>query len=217
MKHCNSCNIDINTEEKVCPLCQARLTGECTPVFPVPSVKKMDLFLNILLYLVIIGIAATGYIDYYPDKTFTYSIYALCGGISGYVLFRYFVKKVRKDLIGFFFNISIICLILLSGWYYFTRWQLIMDYIIPGITIVDLVASTIMALILKQKYTRKYVHIIVMNVFFGFVPLLLVLLKIAADPMLAQISMILAIVTILGLIIFDFNSLKEEIARMFFI
>ncbi|MBR6072907.1 MAG: hypothetical protein IKP76_01120 [Bacilli bacterium] len=217
MKHCNNCNIDINTDEKVCPLCQSRLTGDCTPIFPVPSIKKLDLFLNILLYLVIIGIAAVGYIDYYPDKTFTYSIYVLCGGISGYILLRYFFKKARKDWISFFFNTSIICLILLAGWYYFTRFQLIMDYIVPGITIFDLVFSTIMALILKQRYTRKYIHIIVMNVFFGFVPLLLVLLHLAQDPMLPQISMILAVVTILGLIIFDFNSLKEEIARMFFI
>ena len=217
MKHCNSCNIDINTDEKVCPLCQSRLTGTCTPIFPVPSIKKLDLFLNILLYLVIIGIAATGYVDYYPDKAFSYSIYVLCGGISGYILLRYFFKKARKDWISFFFNTSFICMILLAGWYYFTKFQLIMDYIIPGITIFDLVFSTIMAIILKQSYTRKYIHIIVMNVIFGFIPLLLVLLHLAQDPMLAQISMISSVVTILGLIIFDFNSLKEEISRMFFI
>ena len=217
MKHCNSCNIDVNTDEKVCPLCQSRLTGECTPVFPMPAVKKLDIFLKILLYIVIIGILATGFIDYYPDKAFSYSIYALLGGVSGYILLVYILKKARKDWISFFFNISVISIILLSIWFYFTRIQLIMDYFIPGITIFDLVFSTIMALILRQKYTRKYIHIIVMNIFFGFIPLLLVLLHLSTDMLLAQISMILAVITIIGLIIFDFNSLKEEIARMFFI
>ena len=217
MKHCNNCDIDINSDEKVCPLCQSRLTGECTPVFPMPSIKKTDLFLKILLYVVIIGILAAGFIDYQMNQKITYSIYVLLGGLSGFILLRFIIRKARKDWISFFFNIMLISIILLSVWYYFTRIPLIMDYIIPGITIFDLVVSTVMALILREKYTRKYMHIVLMNVFFGFIPVLLVLLHLSVDIMLAQISMILAVVTILGLILFDFNSLREEIARMFFI
>ena len=217
MKHCNSCNIDINTDEKVCPLCQTKLVGECTPIFPVPSIQKNSLILKILFFILLISVVATGYIDYTTNHAITYSLYALLGAATIYILFRYILMKARKDLIGFFFNILLLSIILLSVWYYFTRFSFITNYVIPGITIFDLVSSTIMALILKQKYTRKYIHIIIMNIFFGFIPVLLVLLKLSSDMMLAQISMILAVITIIGLILFDFNSLKEEISRMFFI
>ena len=49
MKHCNNCQIDFNTNEKVCPLCQSKLQGTCKSVYPTLSTKRNDLLLKIML------------------------------------------------------------------------------------------------------------------------------------------------------------------------
>jgi hypothetical protein len=56
-----------------------------------------------------------------------------------------------------------------------------------------------------------------MNVLFSLIPVILVLTNIADDLILAHISFICAVISILGLIVFDFSSLKEEVYKMFYI
>ena len=49
MKHCSNCKLDINTDEKICPLCQSKLAGISKPVFPVLKTRRNDLLLKRLL------------------------------------------------------------------------------------------------------------------------------------------------------------------------
>jgi hypothetical protein len=106
-------------------------------------------------------------------------------------------------------------IILLFIWYGVTRVDLIASILIPSITIFDLLLSTILALILRQKYIRKYIHVIFMNALLSAIPALLVLLHITNDLVIAHISFAFAVVTVIYLIIFDYTSLKDEILKMF--
>ena len=56
-----------------------------------------------------------------------------------------------------------------------------------------------------------------MNCVISLIPVILVLTKITNDLLLAHIAFGFAVISILWLIVFDFNSLKEEIIKMFYI
>lgn len=217
MKHCNNCKIDFNTVEKVCPLCQSKLTGTCKSVFPVLKINRNDLLLKIVLFISVVAAFINCYIDYMIHNKITYSSFVILGVVTFYVLLKYILKSVHKDLLSVFYNMVFVVIILLFVWFYFTKLSIIPSIIIPIITMVDLLMSSLVALILRQKYIRKYIHVIFMNCVISLIPVILVFTKITDDLVLAHISFGCAVISIIGLIIFDFNSLKEEIYKMFYI
>jgi hypothetical protein len=110
-----------------------------------------------------------------------------------------------------------IVIILLFIWYGITKTNELVSIVIPIIIIIDLLLSTLLAVILRKNYIRKYIHVILMNVLFTFIPVLLVFFKFTTNLLTIHISFIFAVITVFYLIVFDFNSLKEEIHKMFHI
>ena len=217
MKHCNKCDININTNEKYCPLCQAKLEGKSNSVYPTLKNKTIDFVLKIILFISLVSIFINCYIDYVVNNKLTYSLFVILGVLSFYVLVRYIFKNVHKDLLSVFYNILLIIIILLFIWFGVTREDVIASIVIPSLTIFDLLASTVLALVLRKNYIRKYIHVILMNIILSFVPIILVFTKVTNDLVIAHIAFIFAIVTILYLVVFDYSSLKEEIFKMFHI
>ena len=217
MKHCKKCDININTNERNCPLCQSKLEGKCVSVYPELNIRVIDTILRFVLFFSLVVIFINGYTDYIINNKFTYSIFVLLGIFTFYVLIRYILKSVHKDLLNVFYNIMLIVIVLLFIWYGFTKLSIIISVIIPSIVIFDLVLSTLLALILRKNYIRKYIHVIFMNILLSFIPTLLVTLKITNDLIISHIAFIFAMITVFYLIVFDFNSLKEEVKKMFYI
>ena len=217
MKHCNKCNVSINTDEKYCPLCQAKLEGKSSSVYPTLKSKKIDIVLRFILFFSLVAIFINCYIDFCVNNKLTYSLFVLLGVLSFYILIRYIFKSVHKDLLGVFYNIMLIIIILLFVWFGFTKSSIIASIIIPSIVIFDLLLSTILALILRKNYIRKYIHVIFMNILLSFVPVILVLTKVSSDLIISHIAFGFAMVTVLYLIVFDFNQLKDEVLKMFHI
>ena len=217
MKHCNKCNVSINTDEKYCPLCQAKLEGKSSSVYPTLRSKSIDIILRFILFFSLVAIFINCYIDYIVNKKLTYSIFVILGVISFYILIKYILKSVHKDLLGVFYNITLIIIILLFVWFGFTKSSIIASIIIPSIVIFDLLLSTILALILRKNYIRKYIHVIFMNILLSFVPVILVLTKVSSDLIISHIAFGFAMITVLYLIVFDFNQLKDEVLKMFHI
>ena len=217
MKHCNKCNVDINTNEKYCPLCQSKLDGKSNSVYPTLKSKKIDIVLRFILFFSLVAIFINCYIDYVVNNKLTYSLFVILGVLSFYILIRYIFKSVHKDLLGVFYNIMLIIIILLFIWFGFTKSSIIASIIIPSIVIFDLLLSTILALILRKNYIRKYIHVIFMNILLSFVPVILVFTKVSSDMICNHIAFGFAMITTLYLIVFDFNQLKEEVQKMFYI
>ena len=155
MKHCNKCDVDINTNEKYCPLCQAKLEGKNSSVYPVLKSKAIDVILKIILFISLVSIFINCYIDYVINNKLTYSIFVILGVVSFYILIKYIFKSVHKDLLSVFYNIMLIVIILLFIWFGATKTDVIVSIIIPSITIFDLLLSTILALILRKTSNRE--------------------------------------------------------------
>jgi hypothetical protein len=141
----------------------------------------------------------------------------MLGVLSFYIVVRYIFKSIHKNLLNVFYNIMMIVIILLFIWYGITKTNELVSIVIPIIIIIDLLLSTLLAVILRKNYIRKYIHVILMNVLFTFIPVLLVFFKFTTNLLTIHISFIFAVITVFYLIVFDFNSLKEEIHKMFHI
>lgn len=215
MKHCPSCDININTNEKYCPLCQNKLEGKCISVYPTLISKKKNFWLKLILFLVINTIFICCYINYLISSTITWSIWIIPACISGYILFYYFMTSYYKDYYRLFNRLIFIIILLSFIWYFVTKSTIITNIIIPTLCVVLLILSSSFALTLKEKYIRKYIDTIFNNILISLVPLVLVKTGIATNKLGAYISFALAIITILGLIIFDYNEIKEEIKKIF--
>ena len=217
MKYCNKCDCNINTNEKYCPLCQAKLEGKSNSVYPTLSGRRIDFILRIILFFSIVAIFLCGYIDYMVNNQFTYSIFVLLGVVTFYILIRYIFKSVHKDLLSVLYNIMLMIIVLLFIWFWFTKSSIIASIIIPSIVIFDLLLSTILALILRKNYIRKYIHVIFMNILFSIIPVILVKLHLSNDLVISHIAFVFAIITTIYLIIFDYTALKDEVQKMFYI
>ena len=217
MKHCNKCDVDINTNEKYCPLCQAKLEGKNSSVYPVLKSKAIDVILKIILFISLVSIFINCYIDYVINNKLTYSIFVILGVVSFYILIKYIFKSVHKDLLSVFYNIMLIVIILLFIWFGATKTDVIVSIIIPSITIFDLLLSTILALILRKNYIKKYIYVIFMNILLSIIPVILVFANITNDLVIAHIAFIFAMITVFYLVVFDYQSLKEEVQKMFYI
>jgi hypothetical protein len=217
MKHCDKCDIDINTNEKVCPICQAKIKGESNSVYPKLKNQTVDIVLKFIAFFSLVAVFISGYIDYIVNNKLTFSLFVMLGVLSFYIVVRYIFKSIHKNLLNVFYNIMMIVIILLFIWYGITKTNELVSIVIPIIIIIDLLLSTLLAVILRKNYIRKYIHVILMNVLFTFIPVLLVFFKFTTNLLTIHISFIFAVITVFYLIVFDFNSLKEEIHKMFHI
>ena len=217
MKHCDKCDIDINTNEKVCPICQAKIKGESNSVYPKLKNQTVDIVLKFIAFFSLVAVFISGYIDYIVNNKLTFSLFVMLGVLSFYIVVRYIFKSIHKNLLNVFYNIMMIVIILLFIWYGITKTNELVSIVIPIIIIIDLLLSTLLILILRKNYIRKYIHVILMNVLFTFIPVLLVFFKFTTNLLTIHISFIFAVITVFYLIVFDFNSLKEEIHKMFHI
>jgi hypothetical protein len=217
MKHCDKCDIDINTNEKVCPICQAKIKGESNSVYPKLKNQTVDIVLKFIAFFSLVAVFISGYIDYIVNNKLTFSLFVMLGVLSFYIVVRYIFKSIHKNLLNVFYNIMMIVIILLFIWYGITKTNELVSIVIPIIIIIDLLLSTLLAVILRKNYIRKYIHVILMNVLFTFIPVLLVFFKFTTNLLTIHISFIFAVITVFYLIVFDFNSLKEEINKMFHI
>ena len=216
MKHCDSCRLDINTDSKICPLCNSKLTGECTPVFPVLNTKKKDLLLLIVFIVSLIIIAFDMYVDYMNNNKISYSVFIFIGVAIFYILLRYLIKSVYKNpLIVFYIFISVIDVILYLCLYY-THVLMLRD-IIPIMVLTNVVLSIFLALSLKKDSPRKYIYVLLIDLFFMMCSLGLLIINKVGNSILLHSSIWGTLGIILGLFLINIKSIKEELIKVFYI
>jgi hypothetical protein len=106
-------------------------------------------------------------------------------------------------------------MILLIIWYAATKSKYIVNLVIPGLCILELLFNDIVTFIIKRKHKSKYLGILIANVVVSFVPMILILFKIIDFYYIAHAALLLSIINILILVLFDFSDLKEELMMIF--
>lgn len=211
---CNVCDVEVNSRGKRCPICGNELQGTVKEYVYPHIRRKKNLPVKVLLFLSLVTVLLTGYIDYQFNSKFTWSIYVLLGVVTNFISINYILKSY-KDVFGLLGRYGFIVIVLCYIWYLFTGVSFIPNYVIPGLCIAELIFSDVIALIFKRKKIKKYVGILITNVLLALVPSLLLFFNISTINIVAHISILFSIINILVLVLFDFNDVKDEITMIF--
>ena len=211
---CNNCGVEVNSRGKRCPLCNNPLEGKVKS-YAFPDIKrKKNTFLKVVLLISIIALLITGYIDFEFNGKYTWSRIVLLALISNYITL-YYITNSYKDVLLLLCRYGFVVIGTIFVWYYFIRWSFIPNIIIPSLCLVELIFSDVVAFIMKRNHIRKYLSVLLSNIFLSFVPMILVIFNITTIDILAHISILLSIVNLIALILFDYNDVKEEIIMIF--
>ncbi len=216
MKRCNSCNIEINTKDKYCPLCQNILIGkEYEMMFPDNvRYKTGSLVLKIVLFSSIVILLISGFIELLCTSRLRITLIIGLGLITNFIALYYIIKN-SSNIYRMIGKYGLIIIILLIIWYIFIRNKVITNYIIPSVCILELIFNFVIGLIFRKNYLIKYSGQMVMNIFLLLLPILLVAFKQTTNNIMSYLCCLFSIISISFLLIFFYEDIKEELHKIF--
>lgn len=215
MKKCNSCNIKFNTTEKVCPLCQNKLVGSAEGVFPINYKYKGNVMLNkVMLFLSLTIFIICTFVDYQLNQEFTWSIVVGLALITNFIITNAIIRSY-KDTIGMLGKYGVVLMIIFFIWYFYTKEPVITNYLIPLLCLIEQGLSIVIGAIMRNTYIFRYFKIILINVVLSLIPVLLVSFDLVTKPLLAYICAMVSAITLIGIVIFYYEDLKDELSRIF--
>ncbi len=213
MKTCKNCQIKFVTTEELCPLCQNGLSGKSSSVFPSNVRYKTGSFLlKLLLFLSIMVVLLVGFIEFLVRKQFYYTWFVGGGLFTNYIII-YFTLKKRQNVLGLFLQYGFIFVVLSFLWYLGTGYHVIPNFIIPSICIFELLFNSITFIVLKNNYIVNYFSFVLLNLLLLLFPVLLLLFHVITFPILSYICFFLSLVILVGLLIFYFDEIIEELKK----
>lgn len=216
MKNCTNCNIKFNTEDKYCPLCQNKLQGKNEhKIFP-PNIrlKTNTLLLKLLIYMSLVICIISGFIEIYITSHIYYSFFVMGLLLTNYIMV-YFTLKNKKNCLDLFGKYGLILIIIAFIWYLFTKKTFITNYIIPLFSIIELIFNLVSFIILKKLYIVNYLKYILLNIILLILPAILIIFKCTSYNLPSYICVLLALIVLLGLIVFFFDEIKTELKKIF--
>lgn len=216
MKKCASCNIDFNTNEELCPLCQNKLTGiNKTKVFPTNiRLRTNIIILKWLLFISIVISIIVTFIEFYTSHKIWYSLFIIGGLFTNYIIIHY-ILKYKENILKLFGKYGVILITLSLIWYIATKNTFITNFIIPTFCILELLFNVITFIVLRTNYLVKHLNLILLNILLVLVPMALILFKCTTFDILSYISILFALIVLVGLVIFYFDEIKIEMKKIF--
>lgn len=215
MRICPKCHIQVGGANEVCPICQNGLEGEATQENywpPSSSLKKKSLFYKIQLLVVLVAVVVSLGLDFLLDLRGNLhwgGIVAIWGIASELVVYRimkrwFIIPQVIARII-----INVVILTLITAWYA-GFWELAVVYIIPIIVLVALVTNFVLAMIDKQENAMVYLLCSILGGILPFVGMVVIRGK---APLLWNISIMLSVISVIGIAIFKSGKMLQEIRK----
>lgn len=215
MKKCTNCNINYNTSENFCPLCQNKLIGDCEVlVFPTKIRLASHMLFKILLFITLTISIICGFIELCITNHLKYSLFVI-GGLFTNLVVVYHILKNRHNILRFIGKTGVIFIIIALIWYIVTKSMIITNYVIPSICIFELLFNLITFIVLRNKYIINYLSLILINIFILIVPIFLIIFKCTSFNLISYISLVFALIILIGLFIFYFDEIIEELKKLF--
>lgn len=214
MKRCNNCHINFNTKYRLCPLCQNRLVGsEYDEVFPDNKRSKaLVLVMKYILFCSIVVLILSSFIEIYFFGILKYTYLILGILLTNYIIVHFTLKN-RKNILSLLGKYGLLLIVISLLWYYWIKSSIIIDYIIPGICICELIFNVVIFIILRSKYVVNYFSLILLNSILLILPVILIMLDLTTNNILSYISFLLALIILVWLFIFYFDDILEEFAK----
>ena len=218
MKTCPNCKITVGGGD-TCPLCQSELVGpDSPPIFPTvePEQRRLSMLYKILAFCLLSATVLCGALDFMGGRGSArghWSLIVLFCVVSLLVMLRILVRP-HPNLPRLMFQllVGVSLVVLLCDWYVgFPGFSV--DYVVPILCSVTLLLNFILAFI-HRCYTENGLVYLLMNIFIGVVPYLVLLLR-HGDRSTTwwAVCLVISVITFLGLAVFRGRSLWVELQK----
>lgn len=217
MKTCPVCNLKVGGNLEYCPLCQNELTGEKTEercYFPPEiNLKKKSMIYKIQLFASVAVVIIGFVLDYIIGLHLSvhWSIISAAGIIAAQIVVKRLLRK-SAVLIDFVINItvwSVIIILLFS--YYLNFMNFTFNYILPALCIAMI--CSLYVFFLFDKTGKVLPYLITVTVLSAAVPAYLIVKD--KKILLWDISLMVSLISLAGMIIFRGSKLVNELHKRF--
>ena len=219
MKTCPHCKISVGNSARRCPLCQSQLHGEDDsrywPEAEASKLGRQSLFWKIISFVVystVLICLALDFILLPPGGPLHWSLPISVWLLALMFITKHFVNH-HRNIPQMLFLIMIYASLLLgaTAWY-IDKWELCIDYIIPAICTLTLVANFVFSFI-DASFTENSLVYMLCNIVVGVVPFISFQLYRGEAPLEWGICLLSSIITFVGLAIFKGRALWSEIEK----
>lgn len=214
MKHCSSCQVDLSTPARICPLCGAPLTGTSgARAYPVLGFRRRyHLMRRVLLFCSLVAVAVCAFINLMTMPHFWWWLIVATSFAYAWAVVPHMLRAGGNP--GGKILMQVVCasalVVLLDVETSWQGWSV--DFVLPAIFCIGIVA-VLVVILCNRTYWARYVLYQVTLAFFGFVPLILYWTGVARVFWAAAIPAILALASLAALALFGDRSIKNEFAR----
>jgi len=215
---CYKCNVTVESNTHICPLCKNELKkeGKIENVFPViPTIHKgHGLFLKILALIFLANIIICGAIDLMINKAITWSFIVLAANACVALSLAMAIKK-RHHFAKLIFSEYFLIVVGSLLWDYFTGWKAwSLDYVLPLASMILIYISFILRLFFPYQLKNYFMNIL-FACMVGIVPVFLLMIEMITVKWTAYTCAITSIVMFCSLLVFDGRKIKKELESRF--
>lgn len=222
VKYCDKCKVNVRGIHENCPLCQRELNVEATTqeieereeVFPyIPTIyKRHHMLFKLINFICIATSIICVALNILIGTKHWWSVFVIAGVGCFWISFILLVKKrnnVLKTILYQVVSISLITVVwdYLTGWY---GWSV--DFVIPGIGLIDLLVLYILSKVLSREDEDGYVYVIIGEAF-GLIPMIFFLFGWLNHTWPSIICITTSILFFFAGLIFKNDKTKEELSR----
>lgn len=226
MKHCNHCNIDVETTENYCPLCYNYfdVTEDNSKTEEVEgfdyymkrsktshSMRSNHFVAKLFAYISICAIVGCIAINYFFSKAVPWSFIVVCSVAYLWILIAHTIISDRSPFEKIFFQL-IALLLLLYSTNFISKGSWLCDYVIPSIMLAATTALVMISLISKNKATY-ILPFFIFYIIFSVVSLVFLLFFKDVYQLLNLINVFYTGLIAVGTLIFGNKILKAEVAK----
>ncbi|MDD4780403.1 MAG: DUF6320 domain-containing protein [Tissierellia bacterium] len=217
MKYCDKCKVNVVGKRKTCPLCQDFLSGQDNDVedeFPPITFiyKEYNMFFKMMMLISIIIASVSIAVNAVFHKNVYWSLFIIGGLASVWVSLITAINKRNNIPKNIIYQVVIVSIAVVV-WDYVTKWKgWSIDYVIPLVYVFAMISMFVISKIMKLKL-NDYILYLIIDGIFGIIPIIFILtgvLNVLIPSLICVVSSIISLSTIL---IFEGESMREEMKR----
>lgn len=220
MNKCNFCKVNIVDDAVSCPLCGGALESLTPSDNTYPNVLKktrvINLIFRILLFIGIISSVVSIMLNYYFNFSYKSSLIVAVSFLYALFVVFLFTKEGSGYRLRTFGGVvgGVLLVIFIDSLYDLNHWSF--DYVLPG-AILALNLFLIIIMCINRRNWQSYILLLGGVFLSSCVLLLLCFIEIIKVPIFSQITFVICLLTLVGVLILGGPRVTQELRRRFYI
>lgn len=215
--YCKYCNVHVETDYDVCPLCKNKLEGKplAQPVFPPRKQRKLrnaPTFSCVYTFIMLSIFSICAAINIVVDSQYAWSVMVLVALLYVYFLIKYSIMYKGTGGSKIFIQTLTLWLLGVAIQYIFKTSEWIWSYGLPIIVLLSYAIYIIFVSIFNKR-SREYVRYMMYTTFLGMLPSILYCANVFDYSVLSTTSTVVSVVMLMGLLFFSRKIIYAEFQK----